>query len=173
MPVEAFLDVDVFRGLNADEIGDIMLGAERLEVSTGTTICREGDPADRFYVMERGSCEVRRRVGDREVVVAELAGKVAFGEMGIVMEQSRNATIITTSACTLWCVKRRRFSFMCQRGGQDMMKLALNMVRILCRRLDTLDLEFAELVRRYETSEPVRTEDLANFKQKLYSEWSF
>jgi lipoyl-dependent peroxiredoxin subunit C len=68
--------------------------AEKVTVGAGETIVAEGDPADRFYVIAGGEVTVKRRSpeGD-EIELATLGPGQFFGEVGILAETRRTATV--------------------------------------------------------------------------------
>jgi MFS family permease len=68
--------------------------------ATGETIVREGDPGDRFYVVERGEVEiVGRRFGPGE----------AFGEIALLRDVPRTATAAAASDVDLLTIEREPF----------------------------------------------------------------
>ncbi len=66
---------------------------ERMKVRAGDVVLREGDPGDYYYLLESGRCEVTRRVGGADILLAELKGGDAFGEEALVADAARNATV--------------------------------------------------------------------------------
>lgn len=71
---------------------------------------REGDQADRFYVVARGRLEVSRNGHDsRPQRVAVLAEGDHFGEMALLTHALRNATIRTLTPATLLALRRGQF----------------------------------------------------------------
>ena len=68
--------------------------AEKVSVGAGETIVAEGDSADRFYVITRGEVAVTRSSpeGD-EIELATLGPGQFFGEVGILAETRRTATV--------------------------------------------------------------------------------
>jgi peroxiredoxin 2/4 len=68
--------------------------AEKISVDAGETIVAEGDPADRFYVIAHGEVAVGRRTpeGD-EIELATLGPGQFFGEVGLLAETRRTATV--------------------------------------------------------------------------------
>jgi CRP/FNR family transcriptional regulator, cyclic AMP receptor protein len=67
--------------------------ADELDVDEGTELARQGEWAYEFFVIEEGGAEVLRD-GER---IAELGPGDFLGEMGIVGNVVRNATVRTTS----------------------------------------------------------------------------
>ncbi|MCC7104273.1 MAG: FAD-dependent oxidoreductase [Chloroflexi bacterium] len=59
----------------------------------GEDIVRQGDPADLFYLILRGEVQVLRREHDVEREVARLSAGESFGEVGLIRQQRRNATV--------------------------------------------------------------------------------
>ena len=69
----------------------------RLRVPAGEVLIREGDVGDAYYLIESGSCEVTRRLGNKEVVLAQLGAGQAFGEEALVANARRNASVTMKS----------------------------------------------------------------------------
>lgn len=63
----------------------------------GAEVFRQGDRADRFYLLLAGAVEVRRSPpGAATAVVARLGPGEAFGEMGLLQDLPRSATVRVT-----------------------------------------------------------------------------
>jgi alkyl hydroperoxide reductase subunit AhpC len=84
----------VFPDLIGPELEAIAEQAERVAYAPGDTIVAEGDPADRFYVIAKGLVAITRRSpeGD-EIKLARLGRGQFFGEVGILAETRRTATV--------------------------------------------------------------------------------
>ncbi len=77
---------------------DIARSAESCDFAPGSRIVTQGDGSDdtskRFYVIRSGSADVLRRDrGGLERVVARLSLGSYFGELGLLTNQARNATV--------------------------------------------------------------------------------
>ncbi len=85
--------VPLFESLTNDERRAVAQHADELDAPEGTELVRQGDFAYEFFVIEEGTAEVTR---DGEHV-ADLGPGDFLGEMGIVEQAVRNATVVTTS----------------------------------------------------------------------------
>jgi CRP-like cAMP-binding protein len=75
----------------------------------GTVIVREGDPGDCAYFIRSGEVEVVRSVDGREVPVARLGAGQFFGEMALLTDQPRNATVRALAASELALLGKQNF----------------------------------------------------------------
>jgi ATP-binding cassette subfamily B protein len=62
-------------------------------------IVQQGDPGDRFYILVRGKVDVLRSDGERSQIVGRLQDGDCFGEMALLSNQPRNATVKTLTDC--------------------------------------------------------------------------
>jgi peroxiredoxin (alkyl hydroperoxide reductase subunit C) len=84
----------VFPDLMGPELDAVGKQAERVSVAAGDTIVAEGDPADRFYVIAHGEVAISRRSPEgEEIKLARLGRGQFFGEVGILAETRRTATV--------------------------------------------------------------------------------
>ncbi len=83
------------------------LAREAIEVtaSAGTTLVTEGEPGDRFFVIRSGRVEVSH--GDR--VIRQLGEGDWFGELALLRDIPRTATVTGLSATTLCVLERDSF----------------------------------------------------------------
>jgi CRP-like cAMP-binding protein/Fe-S-cluster-containing hydrogenase component 2/thioredoxin reductase len=81
-----------------------MLSTARLRsFKAGQTLFSEGDPADGIYLIRNGSVTVSQRMAGREVVVSYLPAGNYVGEMALVRDRPRSATVrAAIDAETVW-----------------------------------------------------------------------
>ena len=82
--------IDLFSTLSKRERSEIARHADEIDVAEGAHLVREGEFAYEFFVIEDGSAEVVR---DGEHV-ADLGPGDFLGEMGIVTQSPRNASVV-------------------------------------------------------------------------------
>jgi MFS family permease len=73
--------------------------------AAGTTIVREGDPGDRFYVVAEGSLQVTLHGRD----LRRLGPGEAFGEIALIRDVPRTATVTAVAPATLLGIDRGPF----------------------------------------------------------------
>jgi CRP-like cAMP-binding protein len=73
--------------------------------AAGEELIREGEPADTLFVIIDGEAVVRR--GGAEV--AKLTTGDYFGEVGLLLDVPRSATVAATTPCTLAAIDRSTF----------------------------------------------------------------
>ena len=85
-------------------------GIARQHYEADEIIFREGDKGDRLYIVVNGTIHiVRERPGQPTALVAELGPGDCFGEMSLISDQPRNATVRTASAADLLTLDREAF----------------------------------------------------------------
>ena len=79
--------------------------------AAGAVVLREGESADKAYVVERGEVEVRRRGANGEdVVLATLGPGEWIGEMGLLLQLPRSASVVVTRDASLRVVTPDNFA---------------------------------------------------------------
>ena len=75
----------------------------------GTELVREEERADAVYFILSGFAKVVRGSGARRYAIAVLGPGDIFGELGAITGQSRNATVLALSSCTVARLERTTF----------------------------------------------------------------
>jgi MFS family permease len=89
--------VPMFQPLPLPAIEQLARGLEPVHVPVGQAVFRQGDPADRFYVIETGAADV---VGDGRLV-NKLGPGDGFGEIAVLRRVRRTATVTATTELQL------------------------------------------------------------------------
>jgi adenylate cyclase len=89
--------VPFFTALDESDLEVIARQADHIDVRAGEVLAREGDVGYEFFVIEEGTAEVTRN-GD---VLDTLGPGDFFGEMALVEEDRRTATVTASSPMTL------------------------------------------------------------------------
>ncbi|MGI8631095.1 MAG: cyclic nucleotide-binding domain-containing protein [Solirubrobacterales bacterium] len=98
-----FADLPV---VSSDAISAVL---QSMSADAGEVIVREGGPADKFFVVTEGEVEVTRGQGDQTETVATLGPGHFFGEVAIMRDTARSATITARSPTRLLAMERETF----------------------------------------------------------------
>lgn len=97
--------VDMLCTLPLPSIEQLARGLEPVAVPSGAAVFRQGDPGDRYYVIESGEVDV---VHDG-LVVASLGPGEGFGEIALLRPTGRLATVVARSDLRLQALASERF----------------------------------------------------------------
>ena len=86
-------NVPLFSGLSASELKLLAFTSEVHCFAPGDVLMRQGDPADCAYVILEGEAEVLANTPAGEFVVATLGPNAMPGEIGILTDAPRSATV--------------------------------------------------------------------------------
>ena len=82
----------MFAELTDEFIGSLRETVELVRYSPGQVICRQGDPADSFYLVRIGFVKVSQAHPGGDMVLAYLSRGDYFGETGLLAGDIRTAT---------------------------------------------------------------------------------
>ena len=85
-------------------------GIKNQHFEPGDIVFRQGDVGDSVYVIQDGECEVLRDKDGSEEVLATLKHGDYFGEMALLSDQTRNATIRARSAMNVLIITKHDFN---------------------------------------------------------------
>ena len=103
--VELLKKVPLFTDCSKTELRALAKTADELDLREGTVMTREGRPGREFFVLVDGSALVTKK-GQK---VAELKGGDWFGEIALLTDTPRTATVTATSAVDVLVITDRRF----------------------------------------------------------------
>lgn len=95
----------LFNKLDSDSKVLVINSLEERSVKEGTEIIRQGDEGDYFYIVEEGTVEY---FVDHQKVNTSGPGS-SFGELALMYNSPRVATVMATSDCILWALDRITF----------------------------------------------------------------
>jgi CRP/FNR family transcriptional regulator, cyclic AMP receptor protein len=107
--VQGLSSIPLFSSLSEDAQRKLAFWVSELSVSEGKHLVEEGDYAYDLFFIQDGTAEVQHD-GQK---VAELGPGEFFGEMGVLKNEQRNATVVAKTPMRLltlshWDVKRLR-----------------------------------------------------------------
>jgi hypothetical protein len=109
--LEAVTKNILFASYTAEEHAAIIDAHECIEYSAGDYIIRKGEQGNEFFIVESGSLDiyVRGAAGVESKVDSQLGVGSAFGELALMYNTPRAASIKATTKCVLWKIHRKSF----------------------------------------------------------------
>ena len=98
-------EVPFFGMLSKKELAAVAKQTDEIDAKAGETLAREGDVGREFFVILEGTAEVLK--GDDRI--AELGAGEFFGEMALVGDDPRMATVRATAPMRLIVMTRQSF----------------------------------------------------------------
>ena len=87
--VRAYLSQDI----SDSDLDHLIEGAALKRYDAGDVLFKEGDPPDGLYLVRRGSVTIERRVAHKDIVLAYVAAGNYVGEMSLIADAPRMATV--------------------------------------------------------------------------------
>ena len=135
-------NVPLFAGLNEQQLGVLARAIVRKSVGRNVEIIGAGDPTDSLYIVISGRLKVL--MGDeqgREVILSILGPGEFFGEMGLLDDSPRSASVVTLEACELLTISKTDFKL----SLAENFELSLMVMRGLVKRLREADRKIGSL----------------------------
>ena len=85
--------IPLFSKLDPAKLNLLAFSSTSLTFEKGEELFREGDPADGAYIIEEGKVDVLSGQNGCPVKIGRLGTSDLFGEMALILNQSRSATI--------------------------------------------------------------------------------
>lgn len=126
-----FRELPIFRDCTTDELRQIDSVADEVAISAGKTLIRQGELGREFVVITDGTVRVER---DGEEV-ATLGAGAHFGELALLVDHPRNATVVAVTDLTVQVIDRRGFQNLLDNSPH----LTRNLMLSLARRLSEVD----------------------------------
>ena len=138
---ETLRSVSVFRDMARDELEALLAQSGERRYPAGHELIAEGEIPEHVFVIIAGRVRVIEAMPDAqtEVVLGELGPGEIVGELGILTERPRSATVVALEPTR--CLALRRFHFL--QALERSPALALGLARLLARRLYDSDRRLA------------------------------
>jgi cyclic nucleotide-binding protein len=106
----AFLKkIHLFHGLEEDEYAAMAEELHEVSVAKGDVVFQQDSKAESFYLIYGGSVRIVRRQNKKEIQLARLVREDYFGEMALVENRRRSATVTALADTLLLVLSRQNF----------------------------------------------------------------
>ena len=134
--------VPLFASFPEEQLRMLTTMVSRRSAARGTTIMAGGDATDSLYIVLSGRLKVMMSDSDgKEVILTILGPGEFFGEMGLIDDEPRSASVVTIEPCELLAIAKRDFK-KCLLENNEM---AMAVMRGLVKRLREADRKIGSL----------------------------
>jgi CRP/FNR family cyclic AMP-dependent transcriptional regulator len=134
--------VPLFASFPEDQLRMLTTMVSRRSAARSTTIMAGGDATDSLYIVLSGRLKVMMSDSDgKEVILSILGPGEFFGEMGLIDDEPRSASVVTIEPCELLAIAKRDFK-KCLTENNEM---AMAVMRGLVKRLREADRKIGSL----------------------------
>ncbi len=112
----------LFTGLSPSHINAVIDAMYQHEVPKGFSPVRQGDPGNNLFVVQSGHFECTQVMDGVEEVVATRGPGEIFGELALMYNAPRAASVTATEDSVTWKVDRFTFRRIARNVGEDILK---------------------------------------------------
>lgn len=146
-------ETDLFKNLTSGQIQTLLSICRKVKFPENEIIMREGEMGDSLYIILEGTVEVIKSLvisdinedDDREVVKNKVFTRIdekshaVFGEIALLEECKRTATIRANTDCILYEIRKDDFLQLVELNNPLGCRILLNLARIVSARLRKAD----------------------------------
>ena len=125
----------IFEGLGKESMKLVKSIMQKRAYSAGDAIFKEGDIGHEFYIIESGVVDVLKS----GVKIGELSKNEVFGEMAVIDNQDRAATIKASEDIIVHVITREKFEMLKRDDIKSYLAIVLNISKEISRRLRDID----------------------------------
>ena len=136
----------LFTDLSTPEIEKVLSIAHETSWDEGTTICTEGDSGESIFIVYSGSVKISKKLtlyrsgqdedsGDKVLRNVDTTKPIVLGEMAMLTNQQRTATVTATKKCDGFEINGCQLTELCKAQPDLGYKIMHNLACILCEHL--------------------------------------
>lgn len=131
--VELLKGVPIFSKVEQAKLKLLAFTSDRVNFAAGQEVCRQGDPGDTMYVILGGVADVLINDSNGgQIAVAEMKKNSFFGEMAILLDVPRTATIKAKEPLSTLKITKDTF----YRLVEEVPQMAIEVMRELAHRVE-------------------------------------
>jgi CRP-like cAMP-binding protein len=137
--VELLRRIPLFSNIDTSRLKLLAFTSERLTFEDGAILFREGDRGDSAYLILTGKVDISVGSPNGDVVVASLGANNIVGEMSLLCETPRTATVTAAEPLDTLRIKKDQFFGLLR----DLPQMTLEIMRELAVRLNNVNRELS------------------------------
>ncbi len=138
--IEKLRAIPLFTDLAGDDaaLGEVLAITTERRVPSGAVVIEEGESGDELFIVRSGGVEIRKqtRAGDSYTVVRlRETDNVFFGELALIDDDRRSATVIATENSEFLVIRKSDFLALGERAPHIALPITRAIARILAGRV--------------------------------------
>jgi|UniRef100_A0A7V6A0V8 CRP/FNR family cyclic AMP-dependent transcriptional regulator len=144
----------IFQDLDGEELQKVLQLARHRFFSANSVIIKEGESGDSMYIMREGEVNITKRLTlvldqdlpkEKRMIRLKAADGVSFGEMALLENDTRTATVTALTDCKLLELNRDDFLRFIRENSATGIKIMLRLAQLLSRFLRKTDSDVVKL----------------------------
>jgi CRP-like cAMP-binding protein len=131
--------VPLFSGVEPSKLKLLAFTSDRVSYNPGQTLFHQGDEGDAAYVILSGTADILVDSETGQIKVAELEPNAIVGEIAILCDVSRTATVMAKERLEALRIKKEHFLRMLKENPE----MTIEIVRVLADRLSATTAELS------------------------------
>ena len=103
-------DIPFFKAIPLDKFSTLAQMCLVQQYPPNSIIFKEGDAGNAFHILTHGEVSVRAKKGDVEFELCRMGPGKYFGEIALVRETTRSATVVTIDRCVVLSISKENFN---------------------------------------------------------------
>jgi hypothetical protein len=124
-------NIEIFSGLDPSELAAIASVTKELDYPEGRTVIKQNDVGETLFLIIRGRVQVTMEAEGKEGLLNYIEAGGAFGEMTLIDDNPRSATIRTVEPCRFLILRKQEFKEI----AMEFPRVTLHICTVLSRRI--------------------------------------
>jgi len=120
----------MFNALGEANVTTVVGALQKVEAEAGETMIQQGDDGDFMFIIQEGTLDCYKKHSGEENLVKTCVAGDAFGELALLYNCPRAATVKARDKCLLWKLDRETFSNVVQGAAQARMERMSSFIKM-------------------------------------------
>ncbi|MFH2064599.1 MAG: cyclic nucleotide-binding domain-containing protein [Pseudomonadota bacterium] len=146
--IDFFINIPLFEQINAEEVKVVARHMDTIDLNSGDILFRESDKGNYVFFIKEGKLDVLKKSESSggNVTLATLGEGQSIGEMSVIDDFPRSATIQARSRAKLYILSKSAFDMILNKHPRIGIKLLKGISRLLTRNLRETSSRLADYI---------------------------
>jgi len=153
------------------ELHELFATADKLHLSAGTFICREGEPGNTLYFVVSGQVEISKKgKNGTTYVITQLNDGALLGELSWITGASYSASVQAKQATGVIRLNGTELTRQLQKNSAGAQKFHVAVLKLLAGRLTRMNEQVLEFQVNFDDQ---KTGEIERLRERILRDWSF